>query len=57
MPAPSPLAIATSSLHRLVKEEKSYHNELAQQQARISKLEAGEGADDENAEFVLKQEV
>lgn len=55
MPAPSPLRIATSSLQRLVKEESSYHKELEQQQARIAKLEAGGG--DENADFMLKQEV
>lgn len=57
MPTPTPLSIATSSLNRLVKEESSYHKELSQQQARIAKLEAGEGKEDENAEFVLKQEV
>ena len=57
MPAPSRLSIAASSLNRLVKEESSYHKELEQQQARIAKLEAGEGQDDENAEFTLKQEV
>lgn len=57
MPAPSPLSIATSSLNRLVKEESSYHKELEQQQARIAKLEGGEGQDDENAEYTLKQEV
>lgn len=57
MPAPSQLSIATSSLNRLVKEESSYHKELEQQQARIAKMEGGEGAEDENAEFQLKQEV
>jgi len=59
MPQPSQLNIATSSLTRLVKEEKSYHKELEQQQARIAKLEAGEGGEDEdgNGEFVLAQEV
>lgn len=57
MPAPSPLAIATSSLNRLVKEEASYHKELEDQSARIAKLEAGEGADDENAEYILRQHV
>jgi len=55
MPPPSQLAIATSSLNRLVKEETSYHKELEQQQASIAKLEQGGG--DENAEFTLKQEV
>lgn len=57
MPAPSQLAIATSALNRLVKEEASYHSELEEQSARISKLEAGEGADDENAEYILRQNV
>ena len=41
MPAPSPLVIATSVHNRYVKEEKSYHQELEQQSARIAKLEAG----------------
>lgn len=57
MPAPSQLAIATSALNRLVKEEASYHKELEQQSARIAKLEAGEGADDENVEYILRQHV
>lgn len=57
MPAPSQLAIATSVLTRLVKEESSYHKELEQQKVKISKLEAGEGADDENAEYILRQHV
>jgi tubulin-specific chaperone A len=57
MPAPSPLAIATSVLNRLVKEEVSYHKELEQQNVKIAKLEAGEGADDENADFILRQQV
>lgn len=56
MPAPSPLAIATSSVQRLVKEEASYHKELSQQEARLAKLQANEGGE-ENAEFQLKQEV
>ena len=57
MPAPSPLVIATSALNRLVKEESSYHKELEQQSARIAKLEAGEDADNEKAEFILRQQV
>lgn len=57
MPAPSQLSIATSALNRLVKEEASYHKEQEQQEARIAKLEAGEGADDENAEYILRQHV
>ena len=55
MAPPSQLAIATSAVKRLVKEEASYHKELEQQQARIAKL--GQGGDDENAEWTLKQEV
>jgi tubulin-specific chaperone A len=57
MPAPSQLAIATSVLNRLIKEEKSYHKELEQQNVKIAKLEAGEDADNENAEFILRQQV
>lgn len=61
MPAPSALAIATSSVQRLVKEESYYHKELASQQVRVDKLEADvkeQKADlDENAEYMLKQEV
>lgn len=61
MAPPTPLAVATSSVQRLVKEEAYYHKDLASQQARIAKLEKDIGeksADlDENAEYVLKQEV
>lgn len=57
MPAPSQLAIATSSLNRLVKEEASYHKESQHQQERIAKLEASNKEDDENAEYTLGQEV
>nr|POE77980.1 tubulin-specific chaperone a [Quercus suber] len=59
MAPPTQLAIATSSLTRLVKEEASYHQELAQQQVRITKLESGAGGgpeEDENAEYNLRQE-
>ncbi|KAJ4303427.1 tubulin folding cofactor A [Kalmusia sp. IMI 367209] len=54
MPPPSKLAVATSSLARLVKEEASYYKEMEQQEARIKKLEAG--SEDHNAEYILKQE-
>lgn len=54
MPPPSKLAVATSSLNRLVKEEASYYKEMEQQQVRIKKLEAG--SEDENAEYLLRQE-
>ncbi|KAF7190585.1 Tubulin-specific chaperone A [Pseudocercospora fuligena] len=55
MPAPSQLAIATSALNRLVKEEASYHQEQKSQEARIAKLEADQ-SNDENAEYTLRQE-
>jgi len=61
MVQPSPLAIATSSVQRLVKEESFYHKDQEKQEARIKKLEediAAGGADlDSNAEYVVKQEV
>lgn len=56
MAPPSQIAIATSSLQRLVKEEGSYHKELKQQETRLEKLVASKD-EDENAEFQLKQEV
>jgi tubulin-specific chaperone A len=56
MPPPSPLAIATSSVNRLIKEEASYHKELKSQEARLANLE-GSTKEDENAEYQLKQEV
>lgn len=56
MPPPSSLSIASSSVHRLVKEEASYHKELAGQEARIAKLQSST-SEDENADFQLKQEV
>jgi tubulin-specific chaperone A len=52
MPPPSALAIKTSSVIRLVKEEASYHKEAAQQKAQVEKLEA-DGAD----EYELRQPV
>ena len=55
MAPPSKLRVSTSALQRLVKEEASYHKELEQQQARITKLQAN--PQDENAEYTLKQEV
>jgi tubulin-specific chaperone A len=56
MAPPSQLAIATSAVNRLVKEEASYHKELEQQQARIEKLKQAP-SDEENAEWNVKQEV
>lgn len=59
MPPASPLAIATSAVQRLVKEEASYHRELEQQTKRLQKLESeGPGDNDEgNHAFLIKQEV
>ncbi|KAH7170934.1 tubulin binding cofactor A [Dactylonectria macrodidyma] len=59
MPPPSHLAIATSSVNRLLKEEASYHKELAQQEASVKSLQEqiknGLGNEDGNGEFMLKQ--
>ncbi len=57
MAPPSRLAVATSSLQRLLKEESSYYKEVAQQEAHIKQLEQEPSDGDENAEFQLKQEV
>lgn len=64
MPQPTALAIATSSLQRLVKEEASYHSELQMQQKSIDRLESSRttteedaGDDEGNQEFLLRQEV
>ncbi|KAK2073603.1 hypothetical protein P8C59_007874 [Phyllachora maydis] len=60
MTPPSPLAINTQVVKRLLKEESSYHKELAGQQVRVKKLEdefQAQNPDlDQNAEFLLKQE-
>jgi hypothetical protein len=53
----SQLEITTSSVIRLVKEEASYHQELQQQTERVKRLEAETAGDDENREYMLKQEV
>jgi tubulin-specific chaperone A len=61
MPAPSELSIATKAVQRLVKEEGYHRSELVKQEARVKKLEedikAGGPDLDDNAEYVLKQEV
>ena len=60
MPPPSPLAIATGSVQRLLKEEASYHKELAQQEKELQANEEkikGQSDDDGNASFMLKQQV
>ena len=56
MAPPSQLAIAASSVQRLVKEEASYYKELQQQEARLEKTRSSKD-EDENAEYQLKQEV
>ncbi|KAL8719465.1 MAG: hypothetical protein Q9225_003536 [Loekoesia sp. 1 TL-2023] len=60
---PSPLAISTASVQRLLKEESTYRAELASQEARLRKLEqeingGGEdGEEDEgNWEWRVRQE-
>lgn len=58
MAPPSPLTIATQVVVRLTKEEQYYHKDQASQEARIKRLEDGDykDIDEQNAEFVLKQE-
>ncbi|KAL2022661.1 hypothetical protein VTK56DRAFT_4742 [Thermocarpiscus australiensis] len=60
MAPPTPLAIATQSVNRLVKEESYYHKEQANQEKRIKKLQEDIDANspdlDSNAEYILKQE-
>lgn len=51
------LQITTSSVVRLVKEEASYHKELEHQVERVKRVEAETAGDDENREYLLKQEV
>ncbi|KAI9736834.1 MAG: hypothetical protein M1818_005885 [Claussenomyces sp. TS43310] len=55
MAPPSSLAIATSVVQRLVKEEASYHKELEKQEARLQQTQASDDGD-ENKEYQLKQE-
>lgn len=60
MPRPSQLSIDTSSVLRLLKEEKSYRIELKQQEARLEVLEGRgkeDGIGDPNYDFQVKQEV
>ena len=53
----SQLEIFTSSVLRLVNEEASYHRELKEQTEHLNQLEAAQGGEDENREYMLKQEV
>lgn len=61
MPPPSQLAIATSSVRRLLKEEASYKKELEDQEKKVKVLEEkiknGDADEDGNGEFMLKQHV
>jgi Tubulin binding cofactor A len=57
MPAPSKLAIQTAALLRLVKEEASYHKELEGQEQRIKNLEDDSSDENENRDYLIKQEV
>ena len=61
MAPPSQLAIATSSIKRMVYEESLYRKELTSQEEQFEKLKAtggtGDGEEEENYEFRLKQGV
>ncbi|KAF3914953.1 hypothetical protein ABW20_dc0109819 [Dactylellina cionopaga] len=51
MPPPTPLKIKISSLTRLIKEERSYHKELASQKVKVQKME-----DNEEDFYEIKQQ-
>jgi tubulin-specific chaperone A len=53
MAPPTVLAIKTSSVIRLVKEEAMYHKELVVEQQRLAKM----SEDPESDEYALKQQV
>ena len=60
MAPPSPLAIATRAVTRLVKEQASYRSELHEQLAHIAKLEQSSATadeDDGNSEYMIRQVV
>ena len=61
MAPPTPLAIATQAVNRLVKEHASYYKEQAGQEKRVQKLENDIAANspdlDSNADYILKQEA
>lgn len=52
MPAPSALAIKTSAVVRLIKEEAQYHKELVADEQRLQKMEASGNED----EYAIKQQ-
>ncbi|KAL8632476.1 hypothetical protein Q9189_001747 [Teloschistes chrysophthalmus] len=57
MPAPTPLAIATSSVQRLLKEEATYRTELESQEKRLRNLQSEQGGDEDgNRGFLIGQE-
>ncbi|KAL9610986.1 MAG: hypothetical protein Q9167_004331 [Letrouitia subvulpina] len=61
MAPPNRLAITTSSVHRLLKEETSYRTELRHQEARLARLEqqqqdGGASTEDDNREWEIGQE-
>ncbi|KAI4216972.1 MAG: hypothetical protein LQ351_000921 [Letrouitia transgressa] len=58
-PPPSRLAIATASVHRLLKEEASYRTELRSQEARLTRLQQGaeDDTDNDNREWEIGQET
>ncbi|KAL8642278.1 MAG: hypothetical protein Q9228_001016 [Teloschistes exilis] len=56
MPAPTPLAIATSSVQRLLKEESTYRTELESQERRLRNLQAETEDEDGNRGFLIGQE-
>lgn len=57
MPAPTPLAIVTSSVQRLLKEEATYRTELESQERRLRNLQAETEDEDGNRGFLIGQEV
>ena len=59
MPSSSPLAIASNSVTRLLKECKYYEEDIAAQRRKISELkqEIQQGNDADNAGYLLKQRV
>jgi len=53
MAPPTSLAIKTSAVLRLIKEESLYHKELVLEKNRLAKMEA----DGESDEYAIKQQV
>jgi tubulin-specific chaperone A len=61
MPPPSPLAIATGAVNRLLKEEASYHKELEEQETQVKaqeeRIKNGQEDEEGNSSYILKQQV